>query len=252
MRKVLVSITILPLAVAAVLMAQTTSPPPSTQMVTGNSPLLRQTQAEADAKSRGCVTCHGGIEPMHASAAVRLGCTDCHGGDASATEKNRAHVLPRNPEFWVRNGKPSSANPERLYTRSMRESAEFIKFVNPGDLRVAQETCGGCHQGQVNAVPRSTMTTASVFWAAAPYANGILSRKEGLLGESYNREGNPQALKPVTPPTPYQIARGALPILVPMPQWTVIQPGEYFRAFERGGALNNPIPPEIGNFTTFE
>ena len=248
MRKVLVMITMIVLAAAAVITAQTAEgPPPSTQMVTGNSPLLRQTQAQADAKSAGCLSCHKGIEPMHASAAVRLGCTDCHGGDATATEKNRAHVLPRNPEFWVRDGKPSSANPERLYTRSMRESAEFIKFVNPGDLRVAQETCGGCHQGQVNAVPRSTMTTAAVFWAAAPYANGILSRKEGLLGESYNRAGNPQALKPITPPTPYQIARGALPILVPMPQWTVIQPGEYFRAFERGGIANNPIPPEIGN-----
>jgi hypothetical protein len=253
MRKVLVLITIIVLAAAAIVVAQTNeAPPPSTQMVSGRSPLLRQTQAAADAKSAGCVTCHKAIEPMHASAAVRLGCTDCHGGDATATEKSRAHVLPRNPEFWVRNGKPSSANPERLYTRSMRESAEFIRFVNPGDLRVAQETCGGCHQGQVNAVPRSTMTTASVFWAAAPYANGILGRKEGLLGESYNREGNPQALKPVTPPTPYQIARGALPILVPMPQWTVIQPGEYFRAFERGGAANNPIPPEIGNPTTFD
>ena len=263
MRKVLVMITMILLA-AAVITAQTAEgPPPSTQMVTGSSPLLRQTQAQADEKSRGCVGCHQGIEPMHASVAVKLGCTDCHGGDATViapagdmtgyqTAKSRAHVLPRNPEFWVRNGKPSSANPERLYTRSMRESAEYIKFVNPGDLRVAQETCGGCHQGQVNAVPRSTMTTAAVFWAAAPYANGILGRKEGLLGESFNREGNPQVLKPVTPPTPYQIARGALPLLVPMPQWTVIQPGEYFRAFERGGALNNPIPPEIGNFTTFE
>jgi hypothetical protein len=264
MRKVLVMISMILLA-AAVITAQTAEgPPPSTQMVTGNSPLLRQTQAEADAKSRGCVGCHQGIEPMHASAAVKLGCIDCHGGDANVipppgtdmagyqTAKSRAHVLPRNPEFWVRNGKPSSANPERLYTRSMRESAEFIKFVNPGDLRVAQETCGGCHQGQVNAVPRSTMATAAVFWAAAPYANGILGRKEGLLGESYNRDGNPQVLKPITPPTPYQVARGALPLLVPMPQWTVIQPGEYFRAFERGGALNNPFPPEIGNFTTFE
>jgi hypothetical protein len=249
MRKKLVMITTFVLAAAAVITAQQI---PSTQMVSGNSPLLRQTQAEADTKSAGCVTCHKAIEPMHASAAVKLGCTDCHGGDARATEKNRAHVLPRNPEFWVRNGKPSSANPERLYTRSMKESAEFIKFVNPGDLRIAQETCGGCHQGQVNAVPRSTMTTAAVFWAAAPYANGILGRKEGLLGESYNRDGNPQVLKPVTPPTAYQIARGALPLLVPMPQWTVIQPGEYFRAFERGGALNNPIPPEIGNFTTLE
>jgi len=254
MRKGLVLITIVPLAVAAAMWAQTGGPPPppSTQMVSGNSPLLRQTQAQADAKSTGCLSCHKGIEPMHASAAVKLGCVDCHGGDPNATDVARAHVTPRFPDVWMRNGKRSSANPERLYTRSMKESPEYIRFVNPGDLRVAQETCGGCHQGQVNAVPRSTMATSAVFWAAAPYANGILSRKEGLLGESYNREGNPQVLKPITPPTPYQVARGALPILVPMPQWTVIQPGEYFRAFERGGAANNSFPPEIGNPTTFD
>jgi hypothetical protein len=257
MRKGMV-LTIVVLAAAAVISAQTGQAPP--QAVVGRSPLLKQTQAEADAKSRGCVSCHGGIEPMHQSAAVKLACTDCHGGDSSVTApggapsgdsydtaKNRAHILPRFPEFWVRDGKRSSANPERSYTRLMKESPEYIKFINPGDLRISQETCGGCHQWHVNVVPRSTMTTAAVFWAAAPYANGILSRKQGLLGESYNREGNPQALKPVTPPTPYQIARGALPLLVPMPRWEVIQPGEYFRAFERGGISNNPFPPEIGN-----
>src|SRR5574341_966727 len=32
--------------------------------------LLRQTQAEADAKSAGCLTCHSGIEPMHKSEQV--------------------------------------------------------------------------------------------------------------------------------------------------------------------------------------
>ncbi|HEX8170518.1 MAG TPA: hypothetical protein VF824_08260 [Thermoanaerobaculia bacterium] len=244
MRKALVLIIII--TAAAVISAQTgVAPPPTT--TSGRSPLMEQTQAQADAKSRGCLTCHDGVEPMHASSAVKLGCTDCHGGDATSSDKNRAHVQPQHPEIWTRDGKRSSANPERLYTKSMQESAEYIKFVNPGDLRVAQETCGGCHQWQSNAVPRSTMTTSAVFWAAAPYANGVLSRKEGLLGESYNREGNPQILKPAYPPTPWQVAHGALPLLVPMPRWEVLQPGEYFRAFERGGVANNTIPPDIGN-----
>ena len=60
--------------------------------------------------------------------------------------------------------------------------------MNPGDLRVAKETCGDCHAQQVAAVPRSTMTTAAVFWAAVSYANGLIGKKPGLLGESYNRE----------------------------------------------------------------
>jgi LVIVD repeat len=201
-----------------------------------------QTQSQADVKSTGCLTCHQGIEPMHTSGAVRLGCTDCHGGNAAATTKEQAHVQPRNRELWK-----TSANPQRTYTALLQESAEFVKFVNPGDLRVAEETCGGCHAAQVNAVPRSTMTTSSVFWAAAAYANGILPTKKAILGESYGHDGNPRAVKPATPPTPWQIARGALEMFVPMPRWEIVQPGEYFRAFERGGIAQGTTPPEIGN-----
>src|SRR5437773_2607456 len=139
-----------------------------------------QTQAAVDEKSRGCVTCHKNIEPMHTSPAVKLGGTDCHGGNATAAKKEDAHIKPLHSEIWR-----TSANPPRTYTALLQESPEFVKFVNPGDLRVAEETCGGCHQKEVNAVPRSTMTTSSVFWAAAAYANGILPTKKAILGESY-------------------------------------------------------------------
>jgi hypothetical protein len=209
--------------------------------------LFTQTFTDADSKSRGCITCHKNIEPMHASPAVKLGCTDCHGGNASATTKEAGHIQPRHPEIWMRDGHYSSANPERSYTKLETESAEFVKFINPGDLRVAQETCGGCHQKQVNAVPRSTMTTSAVFWAAASYANGILSTKQAILGESFSRDGKAQSLKPATPPTPDQIAHGALPALLPLPRWEIIQPGEYFRAFERGGVEQGSSFPDIGN-----
>jgi len=209
----------------------------------GLSALSTQHPALAQpAPTSGCERCHKSIEPMHASPAVHLACVDCHGGDASATEKQGAHVKPLHPETWT-----TSANPERTYTALLKESPEFVKFVNPGDLRVASETCGKCHAREANAVPRSTMTTSAVFWAAAGYANGILSMKRAVLGESYDRNGNPQAIKPATPPTFDQIAKGALPMLLPLPRWETIQPGEYFRAFERGGIANNTIPPEIGN-----
>ena len=193
-------------------------------------------------QSSGCETCHKNIEPMHASNAVRLACVDCHGGNAVATTKEAAHVKPLHPETWR-----TSANPERSYTALLKESPEFVKFINPGDLRVAPETCGGCHAKQVAAVPRSTMATSAVFWAAVGYANGILSQKTGLLGESYGRDGQPRSIKPAWPPTPEQKANGALDILYPLPRWEVIQPGEYFRAFERGGIANNTTPPDLGN-----
>jgi len=204
--------------------------------------LFRQTKEQAAPKSSGCLTCHKNIEPMHASSAVKLGCTDCHGGDPVATTKEKAHIHPLHPEIWK-----TSANPERSYTALLQESVEFVKFVNPGDLRVAQETCGTCHAREVNAVPRSTMTTSAVFWAAAGYANGILGLKHAFLGESYDKNGLPQSIKPAYPPTADQVAHGALPLLLPMPRWEIMQPGEYFRAFERGGISNNTVPPEIGN-----
>ncbi|HYI12445.1 MAG TPA: hypothetical protein VEK57_25550 [Thermoanaerobaculia bacterium] len=179
---------------------------------------------------------------MHASPAVKLGCIDCHGGDATATTKQQAHIQPRNPELWK-----TAANPERTYTALLQESPEFVRFLNPGDLRVARETCGTCHFQQTMAVPRSTMTTSAVFWAAVGYANGLISQKRAFLGESYNRDGKPQILLPATPPTPEQLAKGALPQLVPLPRWEVFQPGEYFRAFERGGIFNSTMPPDTGN-----
>src|SRR5262245_56743743 len=44
--------------------------------------LLKQTAAEARAKSAGCLACHQGARDPHYKDTLRLGCTDCHGGDA--------------------------------------------------------------------------------------------------------------------------------------------------------------------------
>lgn len=218
--------------------------------------LIRQTAAAATAKSRGCLTCHGGIEAMHASGAVRLGCTDCHGGDPGPAApagsqpgdaaydgaKAAAHVAPAHPERW-----PTSANPERSYTALLQEPAAFVRFVNPGDLRVAWQTCGPCHPRQANAVPKSTMTTSSIFWAAAGYANGIVGSKTALLGEGYTPDGAAQAMVEADPLSEAERAAGSLPKLLPLPRWEITQPGEYFRAFERGGVANPSTFPEIGN-----
>jgi hypothetical protein len=221
----------------------------------------RTARTQEDDLSRGCLTCHAGIEPIHPTQTVRIGCTECHGGDASALRpsgadpggapyeeaKRRAHVHPLYPDRW-----PTSANPERTYTSLLQESPEFVRFINPGDLRVAQETCGPCHQEQVNRVLKSPMTTSSIFFAAAAYANGVLGQKATFLGESYGPGGRPGKVQPVAPLTPEQIARGGLPLLYPLPRWEVTQPGEYFRAFERGGALQPSMFPDIGNPSPLE
>jgi hypothetical protein len=232
---------------------------------TGDPPpyeaLLRQTSEQAAVKSHGCLSCHDGIEPMHLSPAVKLGCTDCHGGDAGAVFveggdaegiKRAAHVQPRHPERWSRDGKRSAANPVRSYTLLNDESPEFVRFVNPGDLRVAAEACGACHPSEVNRVPRSTMATSSTFWAAAAYANGILDLKYGVLGEYYTRDGEAGAILPRSHPYEPDPSKGTVPGLLPLPRWELTQPGEYFRAFERGGLFQLNTPPEVANPIVFE
>lgn len=225
------------------------------QAASANLALLGQSPAAAMAKSAGCLDCHRGIEKMHAAATVKLGCTDCHGGEATIRaegleigsepwrqQRDGAHVAPRFPDAW-----PSSANPPRSYTRLLRESPAFVRFLNPGDLRVAQEACGGCHQGQVDTVRRSVMTTTSIFWAAAAYANGVLPTKTALVGESYGPLGEAQALVPAPPGEDDRLRRGALAGLLPLPRFQVVEPGAYFRAFERGGLFQPSGFPEIGN-----
>jgi len=224
--------------------------------------LMKQTRAQAERKSEGCVSCHESIEPMHASSAVKLGCIDCHGGNGGAQlavgitkesvkyerVKNKAHILPRYPEKWKGpDGKFSAANPEGSYTLWIKESAEFVRFVNPGDLRIAQETCGSCHQAEVNAVKKSTMTTAAIFWGAAAYANGIVSVKNSIFGESYGRDGSAQMIKPIVPPTEEERKKGVLPFLIPLPRWETVQVGDNFRVFEDGGIVQPSAFPEIGN-----
>src|SRR5438105_5256574 len=88
-----------------------------------NVHLLRQTAAEAAAKSAGCITCHQNVGDPHAKETLHIGCVDCHGGDATTCDKLRAHVAPSFPEAWR-----SSANPVRSYTLLNHEAPDFIRF----------------------------------------------------------------------------------------------------------------------------
>jgi len=118
---------------------------------------MKQTQAESDAKSAGCRSCHTTTDAvtMHTSPGVTLGCADCHGGNPGIVVPrgvspqspeyrqalDMAHVRPRFPEAW---NYPSSVKPPRTYTLLNKESPEFIRFLNPSDYRVAREACGAC------------------------------------------------------------------------------------------------------------
>jgi hypothetical protein len=205
--------------------------------------LTGQTAEAAAAKSHSCVSCHVGVGDMHRSPNVRLGCTDCHGGNAAAFSKEAAHVLPRECEAW-----PGSANPVRSYALLNRESPEFVRFVNPGDLRVAHISCGGCHSSVVLQVRKSMMTHGCMLWNAALYNNGSIPNKRAAYGESYSMHGVPQRLQTVPPPTDDEIDyKAVMRYLDPLPRFERSQPGNILRIFERGGRFRpeNGIPERL-------
>ncbi len=181
---------------------------------------------------------------MHETGTVELTCTDCHGGDASVSvdaklvagtpafeeAKRRAHVAPLQRDVFR-----TSANPEISYTAWLREPRAFVRFVNPGDLRVADETCGRCHASEVARVQSSMMTHGAMLWEAALYNNGAFPAKDAHFGESYSAAGVPQRLQTIPPPTAEETRRhGVLPFLTPLPRFENSQPGNVLRVFERG------------------
>ncbi len=221
----------------------------------------KQTQADADGKTDGCMTCHTASDrhTMHANPAVILGCTDCHGGDASVRKQagseyegansavylaamNKAHVAPQFASDWQT---PSSANPKRSYTLLNREHPAFVRFINPSDYRVAREACGACHLPVIQAAERSLMATGAMFWAGAAYNNGILPFKHAMLGESYTAQGEPATIMNPVQPDEAMMLKGILPNLFPLPAWQTMPPADVFRVFERGGRVINSQFPEI-------
>ena len=101
----------------------------------GGAPQIdfRQTQAEADTKSTGCVSCHGMTEAatMHPTATIRIGCADCHGGDSNVMKpagveadakaytnaKLQAHPKPTVPSLWKNSGNPVRAQTDWCRSR---------------------------------------------------------------------------------------------------------------------------------------
>jgi hypothetical protein len=231
--------------------------------VTAPAAPMRQTAADALGKSEGCESCHSynaqsnDHRTMHANPGVVLGCTDCHGGNAAVqrpkdtlrTDKSyikvmeQAHVLPRHPFQW---NYPSSSNPQGSYTKLNRESPQFIRFINPGDLRVARESCGACHLPIVQASERSLMATSAMLWGGAAYNNGILPFKRYIVGEAYTGKSEPAMLKNPIAVTPLMRDMGILESLAPLPSWETVPPADVFRVFERGGKINVTQFPEIG------
>jgi hypothetical protein len=202
--------------------------------------------------NQACTTCHDSDSHTMHSAPARVSCVDCHGGNwniqvaaglqpgdpAYQNAKNNAHVHPRKPALW-----PTSANPEASGATTLEESADYIRFINPGDLRAANASCGACHADDVKNVHKSMMAHGAMLWSAALYNNGAINRKTPTFGESYAPDGTPQKIVQTPPPTTQQFHdRGILSSLWPLPRWEASQPGNILRVFERGAKAR----PQVG------
>jgi hypothetical protein len=200
--------------------------------------------------SESCEKCHKNVAEPHQTR-VNLSCVECHGGNGEAPTKEASHIKPLHPEKWR-----SSANPEESFTLLNKESREWIRFVNPSDLRVADLACGKCHQNLnshiISNVKKSSMTTSAQVYSTALYNNGSVASKDALFGENYSPHGQPQAIRMIPPPTAEMTrTKGILPILWPLPRFEIGQPlsTSFLRVFERGGGpkseLGNPNREDI-------
>jgi hypothetical protein len=200
----------------------------------GVSPARAQTKPAAAPSSATCESCHAGIEPMHQN--VDLGCVECHGGDGTQKEKDKAHVLPRQKDLFK-----SAANPSSTYGALNLESPEFIRFMNPSDLRIADKVCGDCHGPIVDAVRRSIMATNPMVFHAGLYNNGHEPSKIPTYGEAFapHEQGGkvsfvPARIRTLGDLSPKDIANGVVKELLPMPRWEISIPTDPFRVLERG------------------
>ena len=81
-------------------------------------------------------------------------CTDCHGGDGTSLKKEEAHVPV--PADWrvIRGDALAEPAPEGFIKDMPPDMLDqldpsYLRFINPGDLRVAEQSCGECHPEEV-------------------------------------------------------------------------------------------------------
>ncbi|MBI4817485.1 MAG: hypothetical protein HY791_14585 [Deltaproteobacteria bacterium] len=140
-------------------------------------------QLPPQAAEESCVGCHApnnqGIEDPHPWLYVK--CTDCHGGDPTKASQAEAHAaipaVMANPKY------PGRPNVQYYYNYLTthgfenfgEEGLKFLRFINPSDLRIADQTCGkstGCHAKYVAAFKGSVILTMPGLLDASLYRVG--------------------------------------------------------------------------------
>jgi hypothetical protein len=165
-------------------------------------PSMRKTRDPTPPATEGCTTCHAQIESAHPY--LSLSCTDCHGGDPKSTDKATAHVaLPTDTlcgvdvsglDAWGRvKTLRSACATDQLDALAAKDGGALLRFVNPGDLRVAAASCGssnpqagggGCHQPVVETAQRSVMQTFVGHYNLPRFLAGMQPTRDAIVGST--------------------------------------------------------------------
>lgn len=109
-----------------------------------------------------CTTCHGGQDRV---------CDGTLGGTPEAPtcdgawvyDEARSHVSPGGGPAYLKNLSPAALD---------RVPPDYLRFINPGDQRVARKTCGLCHQAEVKAQEMALMRHTAGELAVARWRGG--------------------------------------------------------------------------------
>ena len=160
-----------------------------------------------------CVSCHEGIEPIHETLEGQ--CVVCHGGLPQAATI-AAHV-PVPDNYWEVRGDDLPSAPEgyiKDFTPNQLDALDpaYLRFINPGDIRVVASTCGTCHPDQAASVPNSIMTTNAGHYMPTLFLAGFQDREArfgshpAVDADCTGEEGTSCALEPLVPPDDEEIA----------------------------------------------
>ncbi|MHC5111728.1 MAG: thrombospondin type 3 repeat-containing protein [Planctomycetota bacterium] len=127
-------------------------------------------QQALNASDPGCMFCHSDIENVTVNMGFTINCTACHGGDPNARTKEEAHVQPTLPPIMDKTTPP------------LDYDLPYQKFINPSNLRVADESCGQCHPVKLEVVLKSMMATAAGHYAGGLYLGGVVDSKVPVYG----------------------------------------------------------------------
>jgi len=105
-----------------------------------------------------------GIEEIHPGYA--LSCVDCHGGDDTATQKDKAHVLP----------KQALPGDERVLPEGLRAGVAAVLATRATCAR-AKKVCGTCHDRACDNVLKSLHATTTGHLGDGYYENGLARGK---------------------------------------------------------------------------